>query len=364
VGVVSAPARKPRRSRLALVALLLLLGLAGMEGGVRLRQWVRHGTLATSLYDFEVDPVSGLRVPRPGLRRGADVEIEVNELGFRGPPLAMPKPDGGLRLAFLGGSTTFCAEASDNEATWPHLVWEGLQREAEPLVVDYVNASAGGFTVANSRVNLEYRVKATEPDVIVIYHATNDLAIGSRAEAVARHLVDPHEHQPTWLAEHSLAWQLVEKNVLSWFRSSNAVGQLDDDPTPHAARFREELLGLVRECQAVAPVVVLVTFSHRARADQSPAEQQIACRSSRFYMPYMSVGGVMAGIAAYNDVIRDVAAETGALLVDDEHSIPGDDEHFVDSVHFTDEGCRKQAERILSALPPWPELRKRLVGHD
>ena len=232
------------------------------------------------------------------------------------------------------------------------------------MVVDYVNAAAGGFSVPNSRANLEYRVAETEPDVIIIYHATNDLAIGSRAESIEQGLVDPYQHEPSWLAGQSLAWQLIEKNVLSSFGASAEIGQLDDDPSSHAARFRRELLGLVNESQAVAPVVVLVTFSHRARADQTPSEQQAACESSRFYMPYMSVEGVLAGIAAYNDVIRAVARQTGALLVEDEHAIPGDGGSFVDSVHFTDEGCRRQAERILAALPPWPELAERLVGRD
>ena len=163
------------------MAVLGLLVLAlGLEGGVRLRQWVRYGTLATTLHQLDFDPASGLRVPRPGVLKGRDVLIEVNDQGFRSPLLQLPKPDGRVRLAFLGGSTTFCAEASRNETTWPYLVWEGLAQRPGAPDLDYVNGGAGGFTLADSRANLEHRVGPTEPDIIVIYHATNDLAVGSR----------------------------------------------------------------------------------------------------------------------------------------------------------------------------------------
>jgi hypothetical protein len=126
------PARggRRRRSRLLLSALILLVGLLLLEGAVRVRQWMLYGR-AGSYYEFVTHPETGLRVPKPGVTRGRDHVIEVNSLGFRGPELEIPKPPGRVRLGFLGGSTTFCAEASANESTWPALVCAGL-REAFP----------------------------------------------------------------------------------------------------------------------------------------------------------------------------------------------------------------------------------------
>jgi len=67
-------------------------------------------------------------------------------------------------------------------------------------------------------------------------------------------------------------------------------------------------------------------------------------------MPYMSADGVIESFESFNDIIRKVARETGALMVENENSIPGTKQYFADSIHFTDEGSRLQAERVSRAL--------------
>src|SRR5262249_19725924 len=91
----------------------VVLGLLA-EGAVRVRQWVNHGTSTVLGYTFDIDPASGLRVPRADQ---STKKIRINSLGFRSPELQTPKPARTVRLAFLGASTTYCAEASSNEAT-------------------------------------------------------------------------------------------------------------------------------------------------------------------------------------------------------------------------------------------------------
>jgi hypothetical protein len=66
----------------------------------------------------------------------------------------VPKPAGTVRIAFLGGSTTFCAEGSSNQATWPHLVWQALQTAHPNVRFDYLNASAPGYATAALLRNL------------------------------------------------------------------------------------------------------------------------------------------------------------------------------------------------------------------
>ena len=352
-----------RRSRTALILLLAGGLLVAAEGAVRLRQMLRYGTASGSLHVLVDDPASGLKIPRSGIVEGGQHRIEIDSHGFRNPELELPKPAGRRRVAFLGGSTTFCAEASDNARTWPERVGRGLAEAFPGVDLDFVNAGVGGYSIAQSLVNLEVRVAPTDPDVIVIYHATNDMSSGTRTLAEAAGLIAAGEQDPSWLAGHSLAWNLVEKNWRAWRRGGGGGTQgatLDDDPTPHAEAFRARLTGLVRAAQRQAPVVVLVTFAHKARRDQDPAAQRAACASSLYYMPYMSIEGLLAGFEAYNAVIRQVAADTGALLVEGEGRIPGDDEHFADSVHLTDAGCALQAERVLDVLTRSPQVARAL----
>lgn len=351
-----------RRSRTLLILLMAAGLLVAFEGAVRLRQVLRYGTASGSLHVLVEDPQSGLMIPQSGVVEGGRHRIEIDSSGFRNPELELPKPAGRRRLAFLGGSTTFCAEAGDNAATWPQRVWAGLAEAWPEADLDFVNAGVGGYSIAQSRVNLERRVAPTAPDVIVIYHATNDMSSGTRALAEAAGLVQAGAHEPSWLAEHSLAWSLVEKNWRAWRRgdADGTQATLDPDPTPHAEVFRGKLTALVEAARAVASEVVLVTFAHKARRHQDPAVQREACASSLYYMPYMSIEGLLAGFEAYNRVIREVAATTGAVLVEGEDLIPGDDEHFADSVHLTDEGCALQARRVLEVLTRSPDVARAL----
>ena len=342
-----------------MLGVLLLIGAAGLEATVRVRQYVKYGTAAASFYSLVLDPATGLEIPEPGFAAGP---IRVDERGFRGGGVSVPKPEGTLRVVFVGGSTTFCAEASSEEATWPALVVRGLVEHYPDASIDGVNAGVAGYSTVQSQINLEERVTPLEPDVLVVYHATNDLTVDTRDLAREQGLLaDASPDEESWLERNSLAWNLVVKNLRYRARREAREGpRLDFDPEQLAGAFRERLTRLVTTAQERAPLVAIATFSHRARRGQSPEEQRDACSSSLFYMPYMSVPGILDGFDAYNRVIRQVAAETGALLIEGEDTIPGDAEHFADSVHLLDPGLRLMADRVLAALIGSPELERLL----
>jgi len=343
------------RKRVAALLAGLLVALLVLEGVVRLRQWKRYGTTVTTYYRFAEDPATGLRIPEPGYTVGP---ITVNSLGFRGPEIERPKPPHRVRIAFLGGSTTFCAEASSLAATWPERVLAGLRAEAPDLEFDYVNGSAGGFTTHESLINLERRVGPLEPDVIVYYEATNDLTRDSRRAAIEQGLYEAEESDHSRIGDWWLTFYLVEKNVRGYLRTRHGHGgRLVFDPDALAQGFHERLAALVRAAQSRCPVVVLVTFSTKLRAGQDPETLGRNAASARFYMPFLDPAGLLEGYAAFNRVIRAVARETGAILVEGEDSIPGDDEHFADSVHLRDPGLALQAERVLAGLTSAPAYR-------
>jgi hypothetical protein len=124
-----------------LVICIVLLLLA--EAGVRIRHRIRHGYFWGIEETYSLDAASGLRIPVPGGRFGP---ISINSFGFRSPEITEAKPPGRLRIAFLGGSTTYCAEVSSNEMTWPHLVWKAIHEHWPALDIDYLNAGVPGFT--------------------------------------------------------------------------------------------------------------------------------------------------------------------------------------------------------------------------
>jgi hypothetical protein len=356
--------KRTRRLLFALASLVVALVLA--ESAIRVRQWKRYGTAGKSLYEFTVDPVTKLRIPTPNSHHGP---IAINSLGFRGPEIERPKPPGRIRVAFLGASTTFCAEASSQATTWPVLVFEGLRAAAPDLEFDYVNGSAGGFTAEQSLLNLEQRVAPLEPDVIVYYEATNDLTVDTRRAAIQAGLWEAPKSDHSEVGDLLLLYYLIEKNVLQFLRSRpDDEPKLQFDPRELSRGFEERLTKLVTAAQARCEVVALVTFAIHIRATQPSEVQRAAAASAFFYMPFMDIPGLLAGYAEYNRVIRTVAEERGAILIEGEDTIPGDAEHFRDSVHMVDPGLRLQAERVLEGLlaaPAYQALlaRRRASGH-
>ena len=344
--------RSWRAKLLLSFAALFVLCLCA-EDVARVRFYLQHGTLLR-IHTFATDAASGLQIPVPNRDTGA---IKIDSRGFRSPELEVPKPPGRVRLAFLGASTTFCAEASSNAATWPSLVADAVRKAHPEASIDFVNAGVAGYLLADIAKNLDYRVKPLAPDVIVIYEAMNDLTHDTRALAIEQGVYAGHSDSEDWLAEISLFWHLVEKNVMVRTRTRDAAqasGRLDLDPLRIAPGFHARLAELVRAAQKEARFVALATFSQRTRRDQTAREQLDACITHFYYMPYMNVQAVLDGFEAYNREIRAVAAETGAYLIDGEDEIPGDAAHFADSVHFTDAGCRAMEQRVVGRLEKSP----------
>src|SRR4029077_14930146 len=102
------------------------------------------------------------------------------------------------------------------------------------------------------------------------------------------------------------------------------------------------------------------------RRSQSPQQQARAAQTALYDLPYMSIQNILKAHESYNETIREVSDETGTFLVAGEDSIPGDPEHFVDTVHFTDEGSRMMGERVARSLIESPIMdqlvRSRMVA--
>ena len=149
--------KKPRTlgKKVALSLLSLLVFALLAEGALRVRQKVKYGTFRNTVFSQRQDESTGLNVPEPNSETGG---IRINALGFRSPELTTPKPEGAIRIAFLGGSTTYCAEATDNDATWPYVVMRGLRERHPDATFDFLNAAVPGYGTEHSLVTLKERV--------------------------------------------------------------------------------------------------------------------------------------------------------------------------------------------------------------
>ncbi len=345
------PRRQGLLSALSLI-IATIVALGAAELGLRIRAHFKYGTAGPVDELFMNDStLGGLRVLIPGSHTA---RIHVNRLGFRGPEITVPKPPNDIRLAFLGASTTYCAEVSSDSMAWPDLVTRSLRAAIPGQPFDFINSGVPGYSMSSMQRIFSGRVAALQPDIVIIYEATNQLYVETRRMAEQQHLWRGAADNESWLARHSLLYFLIDKNLQFHHREDGALAY---SPDSLGEGFRSLLTSLVREAQSGGRLVAVATFAQRIREGQTPAQMRAAAASSLYYMPWMTPEGLLRAYERYNTVIREVAAATGALLIEGENDIPSDDRHFNDTVHFKDPGSVIMAQRVTRALLASPAFR-------
>lgn len=97
-----------------------------------------------------------------------------NRLGYRGPEVEIPKPDGIFRIVALGGSTTYGSANRADEA-YPAFLQDILREEYGYENVEVVNAGMIGYTTWDNLANYIFRVIELEPDLLIFYEGFNDV---------------------------------------------------------------------------------------------------------------------------------------------------------------------------------------------
>lgn len=101
-------------------------------------------------------------------------EFVHNSLGFRGDEITKIKKNGVFRIVALGGSTTYTSGTALNSNTYPSLLEKILIDKYHYSNIEVINAGVPGYTSWESLVNFQFRVLDLNPDLIIVYHGTND----------------------------------------------------------------------------------------------------------------------------------------------------------------------------------------------
>lgn len=98
-----------------------------------------------------------------------------NNMGFRGDPLIIPKPEDEFRIFMIGGSTTECLYLDDSEAIHSILQRELNKRTENNLSIKVYNAGKSGDASDDHVSMLVHRLVHLEPDMIIVFTGVNDL---------------------------------------------------------------------------------------------------------------------------------------------------------------------------------------------
>ncbi|HEY2865246.1 MAG TPA: AMP-binding protein [Casimicrobiaceae bacterium] len=311
---------------------------------------------------FVLEKSTGLRRMRPGARYAS---VQSNSQGYRSPEVPLAKPAGTIRLAFLGDSFAFGSWNGGNETTWPFHAIETLRLAPGGWSYDYINAAMPGNGIGHVTIQFRESIAKFRPDIIAIAPGASGNAADWARQKIGYSGI---HYMASWLARRFGPVGWIEKNLVVLLRQLRALsdrGKLTFEP--HELRdiskeFQGKLRDLVTECQKSGALVVLFTRESRIQRCQGKVAQIWASGSRLFYQPYMSIPALLDVKDEFNRVYREVAAQTGALLVDLAGALPPTRVYFEDSSHFTPKANRIIGERVGRALCDDPRVQQLLGG--
>lgn len=347
---------RPRRSRAGLFLFLLVLGLAAWEVAARVSgaavtpvrfagaAWNvaagRGGGLGAGSDELDRIYIRPLPYMMWGLKPGWTRESKdgkartSNRHGFRGPDFAVPKPQGTYRIVCLGGSTTYDDQVDDAD-TYP-VQLEAFLRQARPgRSIEVINAGVPSYTSAESLASLAFVCVDLQPDAILIYDNINDY----RPRLYPNFDPAYFHYRKIWdgsarlkeTGEPGSEMQGIN-SYLQWMPPEPLGDKAENARRAGTWAFRRNLLSMCGIAKAHGIAIVLAT---------------VICDAGGINSEPLLVDS----IAEQNQVMKQVAAEQGALLIDLAAAYPqGDFYAEGDPIHNNAAGAKEKARIIADGL--------------
>lgn len=155
------------RSILFAVAMVFVFAVA-LEATCRIDDAIRFKTPVFSRVESEAELLVRDSTGEHGRPYTRYKKWYINNLGMRGPNVPPVKPAGTLRVVTAGASETFgLYESPDHE--FPRQLEDTLRARLGGDPVEVLNAAIFGMSLPTLEQDLRLRVRALDPDVVVLY---------------------------------------------------------------------------------------------------------------------------------------------------------------------------------------------------
>jgi lysophospholipase L1-like esterase len=308
-------------------------------------------------------------VPKRRYRLADGGVCTVNRAGYRGPEFETPKPPGVFRIVALGGSSTFSYQTDDDQI-WTRRLEEKLRARFGDSI-EVVNAGVPGYSAFESKINYVYRIRDLGPDVVLVYHAWNDMKFFRRIEEGEEFRGPPFHPRPIrdFLRRFQLVWRarslfyLPEDGLPPREEGWLEVGSAKAAVIPGGGRAHRweranyEDLALLADSDGVLPVFV----SQAGLLTEGNLDDPEVRR--RVYTEYQGLDypEILRQWKAIAAIQREAAERHGGLFVDAYAAVPHTTGNFRDHVHLTPAGNEAVAEAIFTGLVRSPVFTERLV---
>jgi lysophospholipase L1-like esterase len=372
-----------------------VVALMVAEGVLRAYNPIRSTTRAN---DIVLPAFETFRFERPNTtkasRRG---QISYNSLGFRGPE---PPRDFDVRttIVTVGGSTTACDGITDGK-TWPDHLRNLLQASHEDVWLN--NAGFSGHSSFGHIVLLKKDLVQLGPDYVLLLVGVNDVDREDLNDWDRK--LDPSQHLDDRLAERSelLAtlqslyrmYHAFKLGLLTFSKSDLDLSTTETFPGPVSApealregqapmlrAYRDRLRTIFRLCReaGITPVWITQPALYGTGIDPTTGIQldrltvRASGRPGRRWPGARSSAEQWQVLEMYNQVMRDVAAETAEPLIDLAVQLPKDSRYYYDWIHYSEEGTPYVARIVAEGMEgilrraqhePWRSETLQLPAH-
>ncbi len=259
-----------------------------------------------------------------------------------------------VKIFCLGGSTTQYTDKQGNG--WPARVEKLLQQEMPGKAFTVLNFGREWYTTQHSLINYLINLRRFKPDVIVVMHTINDLLHNADFSyfSFAPFQNDyRHFHGPVYrLINRPTALQTLFFILRSmWYHKPRDV--VVTNRFPGIEPFKRNLKTIIETARLDNTVVVLMTQPNLYKDEMTPEEL-----NALHMLQHEAIGPdkkwayetALSGMRQYSEAVRDVAGETGVLLIDLEKAVPRSLEYFYDDVHYQKKSFDLIAEYIANKL--------------
>ena len=310
--------------------------------------------------------------------------IFVDKHGFlaKDQTLEYEKPANEIRTATIGASTTANISLPFDE-NWPGYLGMLVRKHFPNMNIRVINAAVTGFDTAQSIGNLALRVMPFKPDIVIIYHAYNDLkAIRTDVTFLPDYShfhTTPYGYhkKPNFMIRllHNCMFYVRARNKYREYKSNvkkfdrlakrNALKEdikkrLSHIPQQAAQTFEQHIHALVSIAESEDAKVILSSFAtlHDPKLDWSNPKslerlsefQKRKLYSLLHFTPGLTLEAIFDGFNQYNEVLKRIAVQEKTGWVDNASLVPHQDKYFLDRVHFSSEGAKQMAKNFLPVV--------------
>jgi lysophospholipase L1-like esterase len=296
--------------------------------------------------------------------------LRVDRQGFIMPSKVHAHPD--LTLVFLGGSTTECVYV-DEQDRFPYLAGRLIEQQTGLKVNSYNGGRSGNNTLHSLDVLLN-KVVPLKPNIVIMMHNINDLAILMYDKTYWNHnpsrspLIEKKPNfqtvgkdlEETFHLVRDLTFPNLSRQIKKLFSFAHKTRgdefkevrgkKISIDQKLLVREFSLNLQTFINLCRARGIIPVLMTQPSRLTDHPDPLIKKLMHHLE--VSQGITYGEFKGAFDRLNQTIREVGAKNRVLVIDLAQEIPPVKANICDVAHFNDRGSRLVAARIAADLTP------------